>query len=94
MSTAAGTFDQSSSGGIVPRTATSAGTASADFGNTMVLSSLAVFDSQMNRLSNVTFSSASGVVYGDSGVVPEPGTLVIVISAVFVLALRHRDRTR
>ena len=69
-----------------PYTRTSAGSGSLDLSNTFVLSGLQLFDDQMNPVARATFTSGSGTQYGPNGVqvVPEPGSFVLLASALLV----------
>jgi hypothetical protein len=61
------------------RTATGAGSAAADFSNTLVLSALDVVDSNGQPVNGVTITSKSGTQYSVNGVVPEPSFVPILL---------------
>ena len=84
---------QCSPGGGSGLTGTGSGTAS--FFNTLTLSGMTVTDSAGNPVSGVQFTSASGTQYGPDGVVPEPGSLLLLGSGLTVaVVLRRRISTR
>jgi hypothetical protein len=74
---------------------TGSGTGTASFFNTLTLSGITVTDSAGDPVSGVQFTSASGTQYGPDGVVPEPGSLLLLGSGLTVaVVLRRRIPTR
>jgi hypothetical protein len=59
----------------------------ADFSHTAILNGLQPFDSSNNPVSNAAFSSASGTGYSNSGVVPEPRTMGLMVIGGLILTL-------
>jgi hypothetical protein len=66
------------------------GSGNAAFFNTLVLSGLTVTDSLGNPVSGLQFTSTSGTQYGPDGIVPEPGSLLMLGSGLAVIALLRR----
>jgi hypothetical protein len=73
---------------------TGTGSATVDASNTLVLSLLEVETSGGTPVSGVTFSSASGTVYGLDGVVPEPSTVMLLMLPLLTVLLVVRKRLR
>ena len=71
---------------------TGSGSGNAAFFNTLVLSGLTVTDSLGNPVSGAQFTSTSGTQYGPNGVVPEPGSLLMIVSGLVLIAARRRKR--
>jgi hypothetical protein len=69
--------------------ATGAGSATADFLNTLTLSGLLPRDANGNPVLTAQYSSASTTQYSVNGVVPEPGTLLLLATGL-ALTLRRR----
>lgn len=67
---------------------------SADYSHTARLTGIQVFDSNMNPVSNPSFSSASGQEYTVSGAVPEPGTWLLLGSGLAAFRALGRCRRR
>jgi hypothetical protein len=65
---------------------------SADYSETETLTGIQVMDTNMNAISNSTFTSASGVQYSADGVAPEPGTVLLFASAMTLIAGFRRFR--
>jgi len=81
------------SGLVVTPVATSdAGSATTDFGDTMILSGITTFDSQGNPTPLATITSGSGTTYTQDGIVtPEPtASLLLASGIVGILILRKR----
>ncbi len=70
-------------------------TTTADYYNTATLNSALVFDGTTQN-TGAQIGSASGLNYGPNGIsaAPEPGTWLLVASAIGVLALRKATRPR
>jgi hypothetical protein len=66
--------------------------ATADFAHTAVLSKIAVRDSTGQLIEDFAISSASGTYYGANGVVPEPGTVALLLAGLGCAALLRRQR--
>lgn len=65
---------------------------SADFGDTVLLTGLQVFDADGNPVATVSFSAVSGAVYTQSGIVPEPATFALMgfaLGALWLSALKR-----
>lgn len=69
---------------------TGSGTGTASFFNSLVLSGLTVTDSLGNPVNGAQFTSDSGTQYGPNGVVPEPGSLLMLGSGLTIVAMRYR----
>jgi PEP-CTERM motif len=73
---------------------TGAGSGTADFYNTMLLSGLVPTDANGDPVLNAEFSSGSGATYSLDGIVaqpvPEPGSLVLLGTGSMVLAYKRR----
>jgi hypothetical protein len=69
-----------------------AGTGTADFFNTLVLTGLLPTVNGIPVL-NARFSSASGTQYSERGVVPEPGSVLLLGIGLAGFALKRRRRT-
>ena len=68
---------------------TQSGSGTSDFDDTLTVSGLTIFDSNMDLVPGATISSGSGTVYTQDGVVPEPSYVVLVgILTVVTLFLR------
>jgi hypothetical protein len=91
LSTASGLITDTSAS---PTAGLGQGTASANFGNTLILSEIRLEDQGGNPVTAATFSSASGTVYSSDGVVPEPGTFSVVAAAILVGYAFHIRRRR
>jgi len=72
---------------------TGSGSATADFTNTLRLSSLQLFGPDGQPVTGATFTSASGTQYGPNGVVPEPASALLLGSAAVLLISRCRKRS-
>lgn len=96
IASAAGTFEECANCDalfeFVPRTGAGAG--SADFFNTMLLTGLLPRDANGDPVLNAVFSAASGTSYSVRGVVPEPGSLLLLGTGLVAVARRWRRRTR
>ena len=93
LGTIVGTSFYNSDGSLNEYTATTSGNGLSSFGDTLVLSSIQVFDSNMQPVQNPTFGSASGTVYSTNGVVPEPSTVALVLFACSsIVGMAHRRR--
>jgi hypothetical protein len=77
-----GTWNLNSNGTISPIFTTLPGSGVMDLSDTFVLTGLHVFDSQMNPVTAATISSGSGTHYTQNGVVPEPSSWLLSISAI------------
>jgi hypothetical protein len=74
---------------LMPRTAAGSGTA--DYSHTLVLTQLQTNDGSDNRVTDSTITSDSGTAYTQDGVVPEPGTWALVgLSIPAIIVLRRR----
>ena len=72
---------------------TGSGSGNAAFFNTLVLSGLTVTDSLGNPVDGAQFTSSSGTQYGPDGVVPEPGSVLMLGSGLAAIAA-HRRKAR
>jgi hypothetical protein len=78
---------------FVPQNDTGSGTA--NFFNSLVLTGLLPLDQSLALVTDAQFSSsASGTQYTVNGVVPEPGTLLLLGSGLAIGCLRLRRRNR
>jgi hypothetical protein len=68
------------------------GSGSADFSHTAVLTGIDLFDSSGAPISSFDITSASGTFYGPNGVVPEPGSMLLGLAGMAVLAMGLRSR--
>jgi hypothetical protein len=73
---------------------TGSGSASANAADTLILSLLEVENSDGQPVAGVSYSSASGTIYGPQGVVPEPSTLLFVLPAFIILCVSVHFRRR
>jgi hypothetical protein len=78
----AGTLPASSVGQAVPSNG------SASFYSSVRMTGIEVLDSGGNIVPSFSVTSGSGTLYGAAGVVPEPGTWVLLVCGLGVLALR------
>jgi hypothetical protein len=77
---------------IVPQNGIGSG--NSDFFNTFVLSGLVPTDLNGNPVLNPQFSSGSGVQYSTTGVVPEPGSILLLGGGLTLLGYRLRRTKR
>jgi hypothetical protein len=78
--------------GVAIGTAIGPGTASAQFFNTLQLTGLTPMDGAGGFVGNSQFTSASGTPYGVNGVVPEPGSFVLLGTGLALGARLWRRR--
>ena len=78
--------------GVKGYAATGTGTGSAQFFNTLELAAL-IPTANNQFVSDATFGSGSGTQYGFTGVVPEPGTFVLLGTGLALAAMRLRRRS-
>ena len=77
--------------GTTPYLATGIGASSADFFHTLVLSGLVPTVGGI-AVDNPLFTAESGAHYTVNGVVPEPGTLLLLGSGLTALFARRRNK--
>ncbi len=91
LQAATGTEAVLSGGGYVLESGSGSGTGVADFSNTFTLSRLAVEDAGGNPVSGALFSSDSGTIYGQDGVVPEPSALLLIVPGIAFFGFRRKS---
>jgi hypothetical protein len=73
---------------------TAGSSAIADYSHTAVLTSIAVQDANGNPVSRFSIQSASGTVYTNDGVVPEPAVLPLCAGGLLLIAAMTPRRRR
>ena len=79
--------------GVQGYAATGVGGGSANFFNTLELAALIPTSSASQFVADARFASGSGTEYGFTGVVPEPGTFMLLGTGLALAALRLRRRS-